>query len=346
MSPRVRWLVAVASVLAAGCGGPGYLVRAGWHETLILLRRQPITTLLARPDLDPTLRQRLALTLAVRDFAAGPLGLRVGRSYTTFADVTGEATVWVLSAARRDRLEAYTWRYPLVGRLPYRGFFDRGAAEGAAAVLAARDLDVEVRPAMAFSTLGWFADPLLSTATKGPAVGVAETVIHELFHATLYVPGAAAFNESAATFAGHRGAMAFFCSGPGADAESCAKARQRWAAVRARAVVLTRLASRLDRLYASSPSPTVRQRARIRLATVAADALARRGLSGQEDLLPPNNARLLGALVYATELDTFDQLAPGDSEVGPALGALVREARAAPDPFVVLRALASRTEGR
>ena len=282
----------------------------------------------------------------MRDFAAGPLGLRVGRSYTTFAEVSPDATIYVVAAARRDRLEAHVWHYPLVGRLPYRGFFDRGAAETEAAALTARDLDVEVRPAVAFSTLGWFADPLLSTAATGPPVAVAETVIHELFHATLYLPGAAAFNESAATFAGHRGAAAFFCAGPGTDPEACAAARRRWAATRARGQVLSRLAGRLRRLYAGHPAPAVRQRRRTWLAEAAARELARRRLGGRDDLLPPNNARLLGDLLYATELDTFDRLAPGDDDLGPALDTLVREARDAADPFAVLEALASRPEGR
>ena len=342
----MRRVVVLAAVLMAGCGTPGYLVRAGWQEARLLLRRQPITALLARSDLDPALRERLALTLAVRDFAAGPLGLRVGDSYTTFADVEREAPVWVVSAARRDRLEAHSWGYPLVGRLPYRGFFDRGAAEDVARDLAARDLDVEVRPAIAFSTLGWFADPLLSTAAEGPPVAVAETVIHELFHQTLYVPGAAAFNESAATFAGHRGAISFFCGGPGDAPGACAAARQRWDATRAHGRVLTRLADRLRRLYAAHPTVPVRERLRAELAQAAAGALGRRGLFGRDDLLPPNNARLLAAMAYATELDTFDRLAPADADIGPALGALVERARGAADPFEALAVLASGREGR
>src|SRR5207247_2806770 len=114
-----------------------------------------------------------------------------------------DATVYVVSAARRDRLEAYDWGYPLVGRLPYRGFFARAAAERAARELAARDLDTEVRPALAFSTLGWLADPLLSTAAAEPPVAVAETVLHELWHATRFVPGAAGVTQPSARCAGH-----------------------------------------------------------------------------------------------------------------------------------------------
>jgi predicted aminopeptidase len=332
--------------LCTGCTGPGYLLRAGWSEARLLLRRQPIAELLARPELDPALRERLELTLAVRAFAEDSLGLRVGDSYTTFAEVPGDATVYVLSAARRDRLEAHAWSYPLVGRLPYRGFFDRDAAERAAAELAVRELDVEVRPALAFSTLGWFADPLLSTAAGEPLVAVADTILHELFHATLYVPGQAPFNESAATFAGRRGAAAFFCSGSGAHEERCAEARRRWTATRARGRLLARLADRLRRLYAGAPSPVVREHVRRRLAEAAATRLVHRGLGAHGELVPPNNARLLSELLYLTALERFEALAPTDGDLGPALAALVAAAREAEQPFAALELLARRGEGR
>jgi predicted aminopeptidase len=341
-------LVIALTAAAAGCSalGAGYYVRAGWSQARILLAREPIAALLARPDLDPALRERLQLTLAVRAFAADPLGLAVGGSYRTFARVDETATVHVLSAARRDRLEAYHWSYPLVGRLPYRGFFDRDAAEAAGRALARDGLDVEVRSAVAFSTLGWFADPLLSTAASGPLVEVAETILHELFHATLYVPGAAAFNESAATFAGHRGAIAFFCGGPGAHDARCEEARRAWRRTRARARVLGRFADRLRRLYASGTPRGVRERTRARLARLAATALVRHGLGTAAELSPPNNARLLGQLLYATRLEDFDRLAPGDGAVGPALAVLVAAAREARDPFTAVDRLASRREGR
>src|SRR5205823_5560333 len=103
--------------------------------------RRPIAELLARPDLDPTLRERLELVRAVRAFAAGPLGLRVGNNYATFAELDGDTTAYVLSAAYRDRLAPYTWWYPVVGRVPYQGFFERSAAEAAGRRLAPRARD-------------------------------------------------------------------------------------------------------------------------------------------------------------------------------------------------------------
>jgi predicted aminopeptidase len=167
------------------------------------------------------------------------------------------------------------------------------------------------------------------------------TVLHELFHQTLYVPGEPAFNESAATFAGDRGAVAFFCDGPGADAARCDRARRGWDRTRARGRIHTRLADKLRRLYASHPEPAARERAREWLAAAAAGSLARYHLGDASDVDPPNNARLLGALLYATRLDDFEALAPGDGDPGPALRDLVAAVRGRADPFEALAAPAA-----
>src|SRR5262249_4219519 len=160
----------------------------------------------------------------------------------TYAEVTpGETTVHVVQAAYRDRLKPYTWWYPIAGRVPYRGFFDPSAAQAEAKRLEGSDLDFHVRTAGAFNPLGWFAGPLRSTTAEAGPVSLVTTVIHELFHQTLYVPGESAFNESAATFAGERGAIAFFCTGPEADPRRCEVARTNWAETRIRARVLQHL---------------------------------------------------------------------------------------------------------
>ena len=116
----------------------------------------------------------------------------------------------VLSAAYRDRLEAYRWWFPIVGRLPYKGFFKRDDALGRRDDFAARGFDTYLRPASAFSTLGWFNDPLLSTTVRADTALLVNTVIHELSHNTLFVAGNAEFSESFASFIGARGAEAFF----------------------------------------------------------------------------------------------------------------------------------------
>jgi predicted aminopeptidase len=323
---RAVVLLLAAGVLLAGCmaiGGGTYLARAAWSEAHILLRREPIEDILARPGIDAAHAERLRLALAVREFARDALGLRVGDSYSTFVDIEGTAPVHVLSAAYRDRLEAYQWRYPIVGRLPYRGFFDRGAADAAAARLEAEGLDVEIRPAAAFSTLGWFADPLLSSTAAEPPVGLAETIIHELFHATAWHAGDPAFNESAANWAGHRGAIAFFCpGGPGSDEARCREAHGRWEETLARGRLFARLAARLRRLYAGAPSERVREQVRTRLAARAGAALEARGLGRSAELSPPNNARLLGLQLYTTGLEDLDRAFPPGGDLRAALEAL------------------------
>jgi predicted aminopeptidase len=161
-----------------------------------------------------------------------------------------------------------------------------------------------------------------------------------LFHQTLYLPGETAFNESAATFAGERGAIAFFCEREGPASVRCREAQKYWDETLARANVLNRLADKLRRMYASHPPPAQREQARSRMAAAAARLLERRGLGGADDVLPPNNARLLGALLYASHLDEFEALAPSDVDPGPALRILVAATRGKDDPFRVLGGLA------
>lgn len=334
-------LAVVGLVLGCGACAPGYVLRLGWTEARILLRREPIDGLLADDDLAPELRERFELVLAARRFAKGDLGLDVGQSYTSYAEVGSEAVVHVVSAAHRDRLEAMTWWYPIAGRVPYRGFFARAEADAEAARLARAGLDVDVREAVAFSTLGWFADPLLSTTAGSPPVPLVETVLHELFHATLYLPGQSAFNESAATFVGHRGAIAFFCGGPADDAERCHDARRRWAATLAEGGVLARLAGRLETVFASDLPAAERDRLRQRLAERAVRQGARRGIALGAMLLPPNNARLMAAMVYVSHLDDFEALAPGDASLGPAIRRLIAATREASDPFAAVETLSA-----
>lgn len=327
-----------------------YLVRAAWEECRILARRRPIADVIADPATTPPTRDQLRLVLDARDFAAGVLGLRAGRSFTTYAALDHDTLVMVLAGAYRDRLQPITWWFPIVGRVPYKGYFDFAAAARAGDALRSQGFDAYVRPSPAFSTLGWFNDPLVSASLRTDSVDLANTVVHELTHNTYYAPGQASFNESFANFVGARGAAAFFRAR--GDTAAAAAAEARWADEKTLGQFWTLVYTSLDSAFRAHPGgDSVSRAARLaaretifglardsligslpqRLQTVPASALARARL---------DNAALLARRVYLTDLDQFD--AVYDRVGGDLRAAVIRVialARANPgDPFGGVRA--------
>jgi predicted aminopeptidase len=310
MRVGARWrrcASAVAAVLLAltlsSCGA-GYALRAAYEEARLLWRRQPIDEVLAKGDVDLDTRAKLELTLAVRSFAADQLGLNVGGSYQSMATVDASQIVHVVSAAPRDRLEPYTWWFPIVGRVPYRAYFDPDDANALAAELQAEGYDTYVRPAVAFSTLGWFDDPLLSTLLRYDRERLVETVIHELLHSTLYVPGQAAFNESFATFVGHRGSEQFFRTG--SDAERAKVAADRWADAQRFSVFLGEAIARLEAAYRNGIDLATRAEL---FAAIQRDASEQPWLTDEYARFaqqPLNNAVILHDQLYADRLRLFE----------------------------------------
>jgi predicted aminopeptidase len=288
-----------------------YLTRAGMEETRILQARRPITGLVADPRTDPALRHALGLVVESRDYAAR-LGLQAKETYTTYADVGRDTLLLVLQAAPRDCICPYTWKYPIVGRIPYKGFFDFGAARDAAAKLSARGYDTYLRPSSAFSTLGWFNDPLLSTALTGDSVELAATVFHEIAHNTLYVKSATPFNESYAQFVGYRSAQSFFRDK--GDTLLARRAADRWHDEIVLGDFYAELVTRLQALYETHPDSATLDRGRADAgawARVQLEGPLRARLRtltiGRVPQRPVNNARLIGARIYRTRLDLFDR---------------------------------------
>lgn len=224
-------LAALAATLLLGACSPVYILKAGWAEARILAGRQPLAEVLLDPEADAETRGKLAYVWEARRFAADSLELRVGDAYTTYSRLDRDTLALVLSAAPADRLEPRTWWFPVVGHLPYRAYFDEAGARKAQRELETEGFDTYLRPTAAFSTLGWFSDPLLSTVVRAGTVSVVETVFHELAHTHLFVPGRVRFNESFANFVGSTGAIAFFCGreGGGPKSVKCLRARDRWA---------------------------------------------------------------------------------------------------------------------
>jgi predicted aminopeptidase len=305
--------VTVLLILAPPDAGP-YLVRAAWEEGRILARRRPIAEVIADPRTSDTVRTELRLVLDARRFAADSLQLDAGKSFTTFVALAHDTLVMVLAGAYRDQLRPVTWWFPIVGSVPYRGYFDFAAAAREAAGLERRGFDAYVRPSPAFSTLGWFDDPLVSATLQTDSLGLANTVIHELTHNTYYAAGRADFNESFANFVGTRGAQAFFRAR--GDTGAVREIERRWDDEKVMGAFWTWVYTTLDSAFRAHPGDSARAtrlavrdtifaRARdslrtsvpARVRTIPASALARARL---------DNAVLLGRRVYRTDLDQFD----------------------------------------
>src|SRR5687767_14359718 len=345
----LRWVlvglgVLIVAVVATPLGR--YILRAGWEEAKILLRREPIEDVIADPATSPGLRERLRLVLAARAYAIDTLGLEAGESFATFSQLDSDTLVLVLSAAYRDRLQAYRWWFPIVGRLPYKGFFDPDDARRARDDFQARGFDTYLRPASAFSTLGWFNDPLLSTTVRGDTTWLVNTVIHELSHNTLFVAGNAEFSESFASFIGARGAEALFRS---RNAPLAAEAViDDWANDQVLGRFWEHTAKALDSAYAAWPNDSaarvvvrdsVYQRARRELVDSIEPLL--RGVNVQAlGRIQLDNASLLARRVYAQRLDLFDSVwVRNDRDVRRSIGAVRDAVRGVPDPFAALERL-------
>ena len=232
--PRWSWTrffvgLGVVALIVSACS-PMYVIKAGIAEAKILRARQPLHEVILDPETDERTKAKLTFVVEARQYAIEVLRLKVGDSYTSFTQLDKDTLALVLSAATRDRFASKTWWFPVVGRVPYKGYFDEGDALRDQQELEDDGFDTYLRPTAAFSTLGWFADPLLSTLLRRDEVDLVETVLHELSHAHLFVRGQVGFNESFATFVGRVGAIEFFCNrqGGGPDTVKCLRAQARW----------------------------------------------------------------------------------------------------------------------
>jgi predicted aminopeptidase len=323
---------------------PAYVLRAGYEEAKILWRRQPIERMLADDQLDADTRAKLELVLAVRAFARDTLALRVDGSYASFARVDAEQIVHVVSAAYRLRLEPYTWWFPIVGRVPYKGYFSKADADEEAAALEREGYDTAVRPSVAFSTLGWFADPLLSSLLRYDRAALVTIVIHELLHNTTYIAGRAEFDESFADFVGHRGAIAFFASR--GDATARDEAAAAWEEALRFSNFLGPFVARLREAYASGATLADRQR----LFDAGQQEFAQLGLgSGRYRGFGTgrlNNAAVLQYLMYADRLDLFEGLCERhDGDLRRTITRVLDAVHAErADPFGAVRAILGERE--
>ncbi|MFT4571212.1 MAG: putative aminopeptidase [Hyphomicrobiaceae bacterium] len=327
----------VASLVLPGCRA-AYLSQLAWQQVRYLSGAQSIEELIKHEG-DPGRRARLELVLEVRRFAASQ-GLDPEGSFAKVADTEGTKPFQVVTAAHADRLEAYTWWYPVIGAVPYRGYFDRESAEAFAQTLRDEHLDVRIVEASAYSTLGWFNDPLPAGLLENDSVEIAVVVLHELVHQHYFLPGSVDFNETLANALGYHLAERFFAER--ADTESVATvvaARSRWLE---RSRVLDDLALRLEEYFSEARSGDISfdnmlsGRARLyekARAELEAAGVLRSSTRGKE--FPLDNATFLAVRRYARAAPLIDSFVGQHGGDARALEAL-RELDMGDGPFAAL----------
>lgn len=200
-----RLVVALSAGLLSGCDTLSYFHQAASGQWHILHARQPISELVASPATEPALKQKLSLVIEARAWAEQQLGLNIGDAYTEYVGLDRPYVVWNVVAAPEFSVVPLQWCFPIAGCVSYRGYFNEAAALRYADTLKKQGFDTYVGGVDAYSTLGWFDDPVLSTFVRRSDTNLAALVFHELAHRTLYVQDDSTFNESFATLVEQEG---------------------------------------------------------------------------------------------------------------------------------------------
>ena len=212
-------------IVLSGCSTAAYVTRMGFGQAKVLLFSRSNEKVLEDPSINQETKDRIHFVLEVKDYAEGRIGLKKTENYSSYFEVDGQGLLYVISACPKDSLEPYQWTFPIVGRMSYKGFFRLKGAQKEREKLERAGFDTCLRRALAYSTLGWFKDPIFSPMLNQRRAVIAQIVIHELTHTTLFIEDHLDFNEQMATFIGNQGAINFFSERYGRDSEDYRDAR-------------------------------------------------------------------------------------------------------------------------
>jgi predicted aminopeptidase len=279
---HVRWLLLCFCL--SGCLGSRYLAQAVAGQAALLDARRPLESVIKDKKTPPHVRALLAEVPRMKAYASAH-GLAPTKNYERYVPLARDAAVWVVSATPQLSFKAKTWWFPVVGEVPYLGWFALDDARAFANELKATGLDVSLRPASAFSTLGFFEDPILSTMLSedvDAAGDLANTLFHESLHATLYIHGRTDISEGIASFVGDQLARDYLSDFHDAAALEAYEAAARRA--KRRLAQLLSLKEALMKLYASGADDPGKMKEKGRLLMQAQIALRLRRAIGNATL--------------------------------------------------------------
>ncbi len=328
---------ALALACAASCGcQAGYVLRQGFHQ----LARRPAEVSIASPRLAESAGAVAAAKLgwvpSILEFCRSELGLTPGDSYTTYVDTAGEPVSHAVTASHPLALIPFEWRFPFVGRVPYKGYFEEADARAEAERLRTLGLETLILPVEAFSTLGWFRDPVVSSMLEGNVADLADVIIHETTHRTVYFPGAASLNESLATYVARQGTIRFL-SGHADLRELLPPYLAERKASAAREELFLRLKRDLEALYRSPPGGEAREERKAEVFRTASAAYRLLRGGSEKASIPASNAVVLSVARYHEHESLLEEL---ERKLGGNLARLVAYLKSLPaleDPVEALK---------
>jgi predicted aminopeptidase len=296
-----------------GCQA-GYLVENAYYQADLLLSRQANVDALNSDKLDEKQKKKIRLAEQAREFAERKLGLTQSENYTQFVELDGKYVVHSLTVAPKYELQPYKWWFPFFGSFPYLGYFNEESARRAQKKFDEHDYDTYLRGVSAFSTLGWFKDPILSSLLRYSDYDLVNTIIHETVHATIYIKSAVEFNERLAVFVANIGTEKFYLEKEGADSKTLKMAADENTDDKLFSQFISKELGDLEKWYAKHKDNKDESARQARLKEIQAnftERLAPQLKTKTYKWFPKaklNNARLLNYRTYMKDLSDFDKL--------------------------------------
>jgi len=306
-------LILVALVLSLACGcSVKYVLHVGVGQMKILASRESVEKVLEDPNVAPEAKEKIRVILETKNYAENVIGLNRTNSYTTVVKLDRPVASYNLMAAPPLKLEPVTWWFPIVGRVPYLGYFDKNEALRKESKLKKKGYDTYLRGAAAYSTLGWFNDPIFEPILSYDIPTLVNITIHEMTHSTVFLEGHVDYNEGMALFVGDRGSLDFLSKKYGPDSEYVQKERDNIHDDRVFGAFLRQLHEKLNKLYNSDKSENEKLAGRREIFARAKEDFKKLPLRAgayrsflREDL---NNAAILSRSIYFVELDLYERL--------------------------------------